>query len=102
MENTASFEVRVERYLEDLIPDYLSNRRKEVAQLATAFESGNFDAIAQLTHRMIGVGTPYGFNHVTDVARKLREAALARDETTLSTILTDYRDYVAKIRVIFE
>ena len=102
MESIASFEVKVDRYLEDLIPDYLSNRRKEVSQLARAFATGNFEVIAQLTHRMIGVGTPYGFTHVTDVARKLREAALAHDQSAVSTILADYQDYVARVRVIFE
>ena len=102
MESSASFEVRVDRYLEDLIPGYLDNRHKEVLELDRALECGDFETIAKLSHRMIGVGTPYGFTHVTDTARKMREAALARDQVALSAMLADYRNYVSRVRIVYE
>ena len=97
-----SFEVKVDKYLEDLIPEYLNNRHKEVALLGDALEASDFEQIAQLAHRMIGVGTPFGFGHITSTARKIREAALTRDHAAIQAILADYGDYVSRVRVVYE
>jgi len=95
------YTARVDPGIADLIPDYLRNRRKEAETLGLLLAAGDFDQIAQMTHRMIGVGTPYGFPHITNLAKILRETALGKDTETLASLVKEYADYVEKVKVVF-
>ena len=83
----------------DLMPQYLGNRRKEVELLRKLLEAGDLSQIAALAHRMIGVGTPYGFHHVTNLAKVIRETALAGDPDTLRELVKEYAHYIANVIV---
>ncbi|MDH3257475.1 MAG: hypothetical protein OEM27_07640, partial [Nitrospinota bacterium] len=54
--------VRIDRDLQDLIPEYLKNRGKDLLAYRQALEEGDFDSIAVLGHSMKGSGGGYGFN----------------------------------------
>jgi len=46
--------VKVSKDLEDLIPTYLANRKKELESLRQALEAADFEQIRQIGHRMRG------------------------------------------------
>lgn len=83
----------------DLIPEYMNNRRAELELLRTYLDKGEMDKIAGLAHRMIGVGTPYGFHHVTNMAKLMREVAQQNDTDTLRELLKEYEHYVRNVTV---
>ena len=77
--------------LEELIPNYLENRHRDVQSIVDARVQGDFEAIRLLAHSMKGSGGGYGFDaiHQHRVARPpgpgIKEKRLRLEILTLGT-----------------
>jgi hypothetical protein len=92
----------IPRDIADLVPVFLRNRHQEIAHMRELLRARNFAAIAALAQRMIGVGTPYGFPHVTATAHVLFETAKREDAKALSDLLDELERYlrIVKMKVV--
>ena len=71
--------IRIDKDLQDLIPGYLQNRRKDIAAIGDALNRGDYEGIRVLGHSMKGSGGGYGFDAITAIGRGIEEAAKAHD-----------------------
>ena len=94
------YTARVPAGVADLIPAFLENRHKEVAELRALLAAEDFERIVELSERMIGVGTPFGFEHVTNLARIIRECAWANDTVTLAHLIADLANYLRIVKIV--
>ena len=94
--------VRVSKDIEDLIPVFLANRKKELETLRAALTAGDFDQLRQLGHRMKGVGNSYGFERVSVIGKQIEDGARSGDRAALEASITGYADYLAKVEVAYE
>jgi HPt (histidine-containing phosphotransfer) domain-containing protein len=94
--------VKVSPDVADLIPAFMANRQAEIAHFQRLLEARDFDEMAKIAHRMIGVGTPYGFPYITGTARVIREAAQARDLEGLRELVKALADYLARVKIVVE
>ena len=94
--------VTVAKDLEDLIPTFMKNRAKELETLRTALAGGDLEQLRQLGHRMKGVGNSYGFEKVSVLGKRLEDGAKAGDRAGLGTIIDDYADYLARVKIVYE
>jgi len=90
---------RVPAGIEDMIPGYLDNRRKELAELRALADAVQHKRIAEIAHRMIGVGTPYGFVYITEQARVLKRAAEQADNTVIKRVLEELATYLQRVKI---
>jgi HPt (histidine-containing phosphotransfer) domain-containing protein len=97
-----SFNVIVAKDLEDLIPTFMSNRRKEVDALRVALSAADFEQLGQLGHRMKGVGNSYGFEKISVFGRQIEEGARIGDRAGLQARVAEYGDYLAKVQITYE
>jgi len=67
--------VTVDEDLQDLIPGYLENRRKDAEELQKALARSDFEVIRVLGHKMKGSGGGYGFDEISEIGRALEDAA---------------------------
>ena len=89
--------VVVEPELEDLIPGYLANRRRDIAAIKTAIANADYARARILGHSMRGSGGGYGFPVITEIGASLEVAALAEDTVAIEAAcgrLLDYLDHV--------
>ena len=100
--DASHYKVTVARDLEDLIPVFMSNRKKELDTLRLALASADFDQLRQLGHRMKGVGYSYGFDHVSTLGKHIEEGARSGDRAALEARIREYADYLAKVQIEFE
>lgn len=100
--NENDLKVIVARDLEDLIPVFLRNRRKEVDTLRVALAAQDFEQLRQLGHRMKGVGNSYGFNHVSTLGKYIEDGARSGDRASLEARIAEYADYLAKVQIAYE
>jgi HPt (histidine-containing phosphotransfer) domain-containing protein len=100
--DASHYKVTVARDLEDLIPVFMSNRRKELDTLRVALASADFDQLRQLGHRMKGVGYSYGFDHVSTLGKHIEDGARSGDRAALEARIREYADYLAKVQIVFE
>jgi HPt (histidine-containing phosphotransfer) domain-containing protein len=94
--------VKVAKDLEDLIPTFLNNRKKELENLRAALAAADFEQLRQLGHRMRGVGNSYGFERVSSLGKQIEEGARARDKASLESDIAAYGDYLSKLQVAYE
>ena len=97
-----SFTVVVDKELEDLIPVFMKNRHKEIETLQAALAAADFEQLRQLGHRMKGVGNSYGFERVSTIGRQVEDGARSGDRAAIGRSIEEYRDYLAKVQVVFE
>ena len=94
--------VKVSKDLEDLIPTYLTNRKKELDALRHALPAADLEQIRQIGHRMRGVGTSYGFDDVTALGKLLEDSAKANDMAGLEKHIAAYGEYLANLNITYE
>ena len=95
----SSIRVRVEEGMEDVVPAYLEKRRAEVAVYRKALESGDFNTIRGLAHKMKGTGAGYGFPPLTEFGTRLEDAARASDAAAIQLGLDDFARYVELVEL---
>ena len=98
----ADLTVTVAKDLADLIPTFMTNRAKEVETLRGAVAARDFEQLKQLGHRMKGVGRSYGFITVSDLGKRIEDAAAKADGGTIAAAIGEYADYLSKVKVVYE
>jgi HPt (histidine-containing phosphotransfer) domain-containing protein len=100
--DTNNNKVVVDKDLEDLIPVFMGNRHKEVDSLRIALAAADFEQLRHLGHRMKGVGVSYGFDRISVFGKQVEDGARSGDRAGIETTITEYRDYLASVQVVYE
>jgi HPt (histidine-containing phosphotransfer) domain-containing protein len=98
----SAYLVTVAKDLEDLIPVFMNNRRKELDALRVALAAADFEQLRQLGHRMRGVGNSYGFARVSEIGKHVEDGARSGDRKLLESNITQYGDYLSKVQITYE
>jgi len=94
--------VQVDAELEDLIPGFLENRRKDVKTLEQALGKGEYETIRKLGHTLKGAGGGYGFGTITDIGRSLENAAKEKNDEEIRKWVGELSNYLQSVEVVFE
>ncbi|OPY72946.1 MAG: Autoinducer 2 sensor kinase/phosphatase LuxQ [Syntrophorhabdus sp. PtaU1.Bin058] len=94
--------ITINKDLEDLIPGYLENRRKDIASIKEALEKDDFEVIRILGHSMKGSGGGYGFNAITEIGKKIDEAAKNMDKKGITEQVEELSAYLHNIKITYE
>ncbi|MBN8217544.1 MAG: Hpt domain-containing protein [Spirochaetes bacterium] len=85
---------RVDAVLRDLIPEYLQNRRLDVAKLRAWGMEGRGEEMRRLLHQMKGSGGMYGFPRITELARAMEARVAAGEGPMIGPLLGELEAYV--------
>jgi HPt (histidine-containing phosphotransfer) domain-containing protein len=91
------FETAIKDGIADLIPTFLANRRTDAELLRAALAMGDLRKVQSIAHRIRGSGTPYGFPAISDLGRRIEQAAAEGLESMLAPLISEYAAYVARI-----
>ncbi len=94
--------VRIDSELEELIPNYIENRHKDIKNMTEALAKGDFDTVRLLGHSMKGSGASYGFTEISVIGKKLEEAAKAKNQADITASIQELSDYMANLEVVYE
>jgi len=86
--------------VEDLVPAFLENRKKELEALRAAVASSDLAAVLHIAHRMKGVGEPYGFPAISLLGVDFDRAAKKPDQRKLVELVKQYASYLASVRIM--
>jgi len=93
--------VTVESDLQNLIPDYLDNRAKDLRVIEDCLEQGDCDSIRRLAHRMKGSGGGYGFDGITAIGAAMEQAAVANDSGEIRRQAQALKDYLDRVEITY-
>ena len=95
------YDVEISSTLDDLIPTYLDNRRRDIQTIRAAVDRADLQMIVLIAHKIKGSGATYGFSRLSDLARAIEVAARREDLSTVAKGLEALDDYIAKVKVRF-
>lgn len=98
--------VPIDRDLADLIPNYLENRKKDLARLRellgpakTAGDAAALEEAARILHTMKGSGGSYGFHEITRLARAMEGFLTSKNFTALEGDLAGLEKFLTLLKV---
>ena len=94
--------VSINKDLEDIVPVFLANRRKDLQTIRTALAQRDFEIIRMLGHRMRGDGSGYGFDTVSQIGAVMESAAARRDHPTLQQQIAQLEDFLARVHIVYK
>jgi PAS domain S-box-containing protein len=86
--------------LEDIVPGYLANRRKEVSEMIELLAASDFARLSVLGHNLKGTAGGYGFPDLIRLGAALERSAEQTDSGTLRTQMTDLGNYLDRVQLI--
>ncbi|MCK8818029.1 Hpt domain-containing protein [Natroniella sulfidigena] len=94
--------VYVDRDLKALIPQFMNNRKEEVKQLKELFATDNLEEIESLSHAIKGTGGGYGFDKVTELGRKIEQAAAQEKREQIKESITELEEHLEMVEIIYK
>jgi CheY-like chemotaxis protein len=83
-----------------LVPEFLENRRADIARLQAFIDAANWEALRSLGHKMKGTGRGYGFARLTDIGRAIEQAGADEDAAGARAATADLTRYLDRVRVV--
>ena len=93
--------VHIDPGLEDIVPGFLENRRRDVKTLETALQQNNLAQIHIIGHRMKGDGGGYGFEAISMMGDALEQAAAREDLDAIRRHTAELVDFLARVMVVY-
>ncbi len=93
--------VSIDRDLEDIVPMFLANRKKDLETLRLSLASRDFSTIRMLGHRMKGDGGGYGFDTITDIGGAMELAAGRHDHPAIERLIGQLEDFLARVTIVY-
>ena len=94
--------VFVDAELEDLIPGYLENRSRDVAEITRLLGAGQFDELGRIGHSMKGTGGGYGFDKISEIGKCIEDAAREGDSKGIINLKEGLSEYLAQVKVVIK
>ncbi len=94
--------VYVDPDLEELIPDFMENRRHDVVVIGQLLQEGDIDEIKRLGHSMKGSGGGYGFHEITEIGKVIEEAAASGDTGEIERMNSYLSDYLSAVKIVLQ
>ena len=94
--------IKIDKDLEDLIPDYLERRRTDILSIQNAAGAHDFETVRIIGHTMKGSGGGYGFDRITEIGGLLEEAAKRSHKTDILRCVGELSAFLEDIEIVYE
>jgi hypothetical protein len=101
-DGTAQFVVVIPAEIEEVVPYFLALRKKNVGDILTALDCGDFEQIRCLGHNIKGSGGSYGFDEISRIGLALEHAARAGNDMAVRSLARELDDYLERVQVVYD
>ena len=91
----------IDQGLEEIVPGFLENRRRDVPTIETALQENNLAQIQMIGHRMKGDGGGYGFDAISTIGAALEQAAAREDRSAIQRHTAELIDFLDRVTVVY-
>ena len=95
----ASVTLDIDPLLADLVPAYVREKRRQMADLRRLVTDGDMDSLKQIAHNIKGTGSSYGIPDVTRLGRALETAGQQGDAPGVSSLIEELDALLARVQV---
>ncbi len=94
--------VTIDADLEDLIPGFLDNRKKDVEKVRMAMSNSDFASVQSIGHSLKGVGGGYGFHEISRIGAEIEQAAKANSVEEMNAGAAELDEYLNNLEIRYE
>ncbi len=99
VEPPASVTLDIDPVLADLVPGYVREKRRQMADLRRLVTDGDMDRLKRIAHNIKGTGASYGIPDVTRLGRALETAGQQGDAPMVSSLIEELDALLARVQV---
>ncbi|KAB8029066.1 Hpt domain-containing protein [Fluviispira multicolorata] len=92
----------LDKDFEEIIPEFLIKRKTDIVIIQKALEDGDYSLVESLGHKLKGTCGSYGFKDLSEIGKKIEDAAKVRKEETIIKLIEKIENYLANIDIKFE
>lgn len=92
---------RIDSDLEPLMERFFINSEKDLVEMRTALNAGDFETLARLGHTAKGTGYGYGLMGMGDIGLALENASKIGDVAEVTVQVACMASYLANVQVEF-
>lgn len=93
--------VNIDADLQDLIPQFIENRKKDIETLDLLVANDDLTAIANLAHKIKGAAAGYGFVYLSDLAAQMEIAAKSHQSAPLKSLIEQMKRHFSNLEIHF-
>ena len=90
------------RELEELVPEFMANRRKDLQALRVGLTNDDLEGLRLIGDRIKGVAGSYGFVRLAAIARLIEETAKQGNRHGLYLLVEQYEAHLSSVEIRFE
>ena len=90
--------VFVDPDIQDLVPRFLENQKKNAALVLELCDAGDFETVRRIGHNMKGTGKGYGFEVISSCGASLEQAASKAKAPDVTRVAKELAAYLAGLR----
>ena len=94
----ADVRVEVEPFMADLIPEYVTEKRRQVRDLKRSMASRDLSHVRRVAHELKGTGAAYGIPEVTRLGGALESAEKNGDAAAAAALVDELDDLLARVQ----
>jgi HPt (histidine-containing phosphotransfer) domain-containing protein len=94
--------VTIDSDLEELIPGFMENRKKDHENLSKAVVIKDYKTLQSIGHSLKGVGGGYGFDRMSELGAAIEEAGKSSDLESAKDHVDQLGDYLSRLEIVFE
>jgi hypothetical protein len=99
--NSGTIKVRLDPEIQDLIPGFLENRRKDVSAIRAAVAKNDFATITVLGHTMKGDGGGYGFDVISEIGGVIETAGKQKNASRIMQEVDRLAEFLERVEVVY-
>jgi HPt (histidine-containing phosphotransfer) domain-containing protein len=102
MDDNSGPVVYIDRDLEDLIPEYLENRQKDIEEIRKLIVEKDLDTIKRLSHNIKGSGGSFGFARISEIGTKMEQVTIEKNIIEILNFTVQLENYLKEVKVVYK
>ena len=102
MSNFKKNTVCISSDLEEIMPNFLTNRQNDISNITQAISSSDFETIKMIAHKMAGSSGSYGLHQIGEYGKLIELAAKEENINDIKKNLLLLEDYFSSLEIKFE
>ena len=98
----SEFIIEIDEDLEDIVPGFLENRKKDLIELQKYLKSNELSEIEKISHKVSGSSGGYGFHELGKIAKDLERLAMENTLEGVEELITRFGNYINNVKVTYK
>jgi HPt (histidine-containing phosphotransfer) domain-containing protein len=93
--------VKIDQDIEDLIPQFMENTRKDISIICDALLKNDLETIRRIGHSMKSYGIGYGFDYISTLGKSIEAAAAEDVVSVINQAIAELTNYLDKVMIVY-